>query len=141
MTVRTYDPKAVHIIIGGVQMIGFADGVFVNAERDEDAFSKVTGADGEVSRAKSNNKSGSLTLTLKSTSPSNDILSGFAILDELSNSGVINVIIKDSLGTTNLFAGEGWVRKSPPVEYAKEISNREWILDMASMDYFVGGNA
>ena len=85
MPVHTYDPANVIVSIGGTPMSGFADGTFVMVSRDEDIFSKVSGADGEVSRAKSNNRSGSLTLTLMQTSMSNDVLSAIAVLDEISN--------------------------------------------------------
>ncbi len=140
MTVRTYDPKEVHIIIGGFEMTGFADGTFLTISRDNDSFSKVSGADGETSRAKSNDKGGGAILSLQQTSPSNDILSGIVIADELSNSGVVPMIVTDSLGTTVLFSGEGWIKKPAEVTFAKEIGNRDWNLDLASMDIFIGGN-
>ena len=54
MSVRTYDPKAVAVLIGGVPIGGFADGTFISVERDNDTFQKVSGSDGIVSRAKSN---------------------------------------------------------------------------------------
>ena len=85
MALRTYDPKQVVISIGGVPISGYADGTFLLIDRDENAFTKVTGADGTSTRVKSNNRAGSMTLTLKQSSPSNDVLSGFATLDELSN--------------------------------------------------------
>lgn len=141
MSVKTYDPAQVILNIGGVQMSGFADGTFITFERDEDAFTKHTGADGEVARAKSNNKSGSLTLTLAQTSSSNDVLSAFAIADELNNSGVVPALMKDLNGNTIAAAASAWIRKQPNSEFAKEISNREWIIDLARVDYTVGGNA
>ena len=140
MTVKTYDPKQVQIIIGGQTISGFADGEFINVERDEDMFTKVSGADGEVSRAKSNNKMGTMTLTLLGTSASNDILSAFAVADELSNSGIVPIICKDSLGTSTLFAGEGWVKKMPAYTASKEISTRAWVFDLAEVEIFIGGN-
>lgn len=140
MGVKTFDPKQVQVIIGGNQITGFADGEFVNVERDEDTFTKVVGADGEVSRSKSNNRSGTLTLTLLQTSASNDILSAIMIADELSNSGIVPVYIKDTLGTSVLFAGEGWIMKPPAHANDKEITNREWAIQLASVDIFIGGN-
>ena len=140
MTVRTYDPKAVQVIIGGQQMSGFADGDFISAERDADMFTKHVGSDGEASRAKSNDKSGRLTLTLSQTSASNDILAAFAAADELDNSGIVPILIKDTLGTSTLFAGHGWVVKQPVFTAGKEIGDREWMLDMARIDIFIGGN-
>jgi hypothetical protein len=140
MAVRTYDPKQVVITVGGVPMSGFADGTFLLVDRDEDAFSKVTGADGATTRVKSNNRGGSLTLTLKQSSPSNDVLSSFANLDELSNAGVVPILVRDLSGNSVYFSATGWIRKYPSSEFGKELNNREWVLDLADMDVFVGSN-
>lgn len=141
MSVRTFDPASVVITVGGVPMSGFADGTFLLVDRDEDAFVKVTGADGTSTRVKSNNRAGTLTLTLKQSSPSNDVLSGFAILDELSNSGVVPVLVKDLSGNSLYFSATGWIQKMPASEFGKEINNREWIIDLVDVDMFVGSNA
>lgn len=141
MSIRTFDPASVVITVGGVPMSGFADGTFLLVDRDEDAFVKVTGADGTSTRVKSNNRAGTLTLTLKQSSPSNDVLSGFAILDELSNSGVVPVLVKDLSGNSLYFSATGWIQKMPASEFGKEINNREWIIDLVDVDMFVGSNA
>jgi hypothetical protein len=140
MAVRTYDPKEVVVLVGGIPIGGFADGSAVSVSRANDTFSKVSGTDGITSRAKSNDKSGEIALTLAQTSPSNDVLSGFAIADELSNNGVVPVAITDLSGRTVLVSAFAWVRKPPDTEFAKEISDREWMLDAADLDMFVGGN-
>ena len=140
MALRTFDPRLVNILIGGVPMQGFADGTFLSIDRDEDAFVKVVGADGTSTRIKSNNRSATLTLTLKQSSPSNDVLSGFAALDELSNTGVVPVLVKDNSGNSIYFSATGWVQKYPLSEFSKEISNREWTLDLVDTDIFVGSN-
>jgi len=140
MALRTYDPRSVIVSIGGVPMSGYADGTFLTVDRDEDAFSKVTGADGYSTRVKSNNRGGSLTLTLKQSSPSNDVLSGFANLDELSNAGVVPVLVKDTSGNSIYFSATGWVKKYPSSEFGKELNNRDWVIDLAEMDVFVGSS-
>jgi hypothetical protein len=141
MPVRTFDPKQCLVIIGGVPMSGFADGTFVSIERTSDTFTKVSGADGIVSRAKSNDRSGTLTLTLAQTSPSNDVLSGFAIKDEMAGAGIVPILVKDLSGRSIYIAAFGWVKKPPTGEFGKEIANREWTLDLADLDMFAGGNA
>jgi hypothetical protein len=139
MPLRTYDPKNVIVTFGGIALGGFADGTFVAVERENDAFSKESGADGVVSRAKSNDKSGNATITLSQTSPSNDILSIFHAADESANEGVKPFVIKE-IGSGSLFVSAfGWIRKIPSIEYAKEISTREWTIDLADLDVFVGG--
>jgi hypothetical protein len=140
MSLKTYDPKKVILTIGGVPMGGFADGTFISLERTSDAYAIHSGADGEVARAKSNDKTAQLTITLAQTSDSNAVLSAIAQLDERANAGVVPVILKEIGGLTTAFAGTCWVRKMANVEYAKEITNREWVLDMAESTMFVGGN-
>lgn len=139
MSLKTYDPKKVVLAVGGVPIGGYADGTFISMERTNDAYMVQSGADGEVSRAKSNDRTGQLTITLAQTSDSNDVLSVIAQLDERANAGVVPIILKEIGGNTVVFSGTGWVRKMPVVEYAKEISNREWILDLAESEVFIGG--
>lgn len=141
MPVRTYDPKQVKVIVGGVPMSGFADGTFVNVSRSNDSFSKISGADGEVSRAKSNDKSGELTLTLAQTSPSNDVLSGFSNLDEQTGEGIFPVAVKDLKGRSTYVSAFGWVRKPADAGFGKEIDSREWNIDLADLKMFNGGNS
>lgn len=141
MPVRTYDPKSVIVNVAGVPMSGFADGTFVTVERSNDTFSKVSGADGVVSRAKTNDRSGTLTLTLAQTSPSNDTLAALAVVDELTNLGVVPFSVTDVSGRTKIVSAFGWVKKPAKAEFGKEISNREWAFDLADLDIGNGGNA
>ena len=135
----TYDPKDIILIVGGIAISGFADGEMVSAERTNDSFAMVSGTDGDVSRSKSNDKTGTITVTHQQTSPSNDVLSGFAQLDEESNDGVVPVLIKDLNGTSLYFSEHAWVKKPAAAGHAKEISPREWLLDCAKLEAFVGG--
>ncbi len=137
---RTYDPKKVIVNVGGVPISGFADGTFISAERDNDAWSKVSGADGVVSRAKSNDLTGTITLTLQQTSPANDVLTGFAIADELTNAGVVPVSVTDLGGRTLITSAFSWVIKRATAEFGKEIANREWTIACADLKMFLGGN-
>lgn len=138
--VKTYDPKAVAVIFGGKIITGFGDGTFVVVERNEQTFNLKVGVDGEGTRAKSNNKSGKITLTLMQSSSSNDDLSAFAAADELSNTGVAPCLIKDSNGTTVCAAATAWIQKPANVEDAKEVGTRTWVIESDEVDMFVGGN-
>lgn len=136
----TYDPNMIQVIVGGAIIGGFADGTFVNVEYENDFFTKVVGADKLCTRVKQNDYSGLITMTLQQSSPSNDILSGFVVLDRTANSGIVPLLIKDLLGTTVIASAYGWVRKPPAVEYSKEVSNREWLFDCAELEEHVGSN-
>jgi hypothetical protein len=140
MPMKSFNPKDLSIVVGAKAISGFADGTFVMIEMDEDAYSKVTGADGEVARAKSNNYSGKITLTLMQSSDSNDFLSALAIADRQTGTGVVPVTVRDAKGTTIVFAESAWVMRMPSTEFSKEIGNREWVLDCSQIEMYVGGH-
>lgn len=141
MSVRTVDPKNVIITIGGVAMSGFTDGTFLEITRNEPTWSMVVGSDGFVTRGKTNNFTGSLTLTLKQSSPSNDYLSGLLALDELTNTGVVPVLVKDLSGNSVYFAGRCWINQYADSTFSKEITDRTWVLSMDEANIFVGSNS
>lgn len=140
MSTHTYDAAQVILTINGVQISGYAADTFISVEREEPSFTKVVGADGTTSRAKSNNRSGTMTITLNQTSASNDYLSALLAQDELTNEGVFPVIVKDISGESRFFSATGWVQGMPTVEYGKEISDREWLIDLANIEFNIAGN-
>lgn len=137
---RQYDPGQIVVNIAGIDVVAYADGTFVNAERAEDAFSMQVGAGGDVTRVRSRNRTGSVTLTLQAASPTNDALSALALDDELFGTGTGPLLVKDLYGTTLIAAETAWIRKLPAVEMADEGSNREWVIDCAELIMHVGGS-
>lgn len=140
MSTKTYDPSQVLASFLGAQISGFAEGTFIKVERDEAAFTKMTGADGEVARARNKNKGGKVTFTLMQSSASNDILSAAAAADELTGTGIGPLFIKDNLGTTVVVAANAWIEKVATAEFGKELGDREWVIDCASVEMLVGGS-
>lgn len=136
----TYDPSKILVTVGGAIISGYADGTFVNVEYENDFYTKVVGADKQTTRIKQNDYSGMITLNLTQSSLSNDILTGFVILDRTANAGIVPVLIKDLLSASLAASAYAWVRKPPALEYSKELSNREWILDCVELELFTGGN-
>lgn len=140
MAIKTYDAKQVSIIIGTRPMTGLADGSFVTVRRNAEAFMLQIGADGEGVRSKSNNRSGQIELVLQQGSSDNDFLSELAIADELSNGGLIPILVKDNLGNSLYAAETGWIRKVPDSEFARETGSRNWVFETAQLNVFVGGS-
>jgi hypothetical protein len=128
--VKTYDPKRVLISFIGVPISGFADGTFIEiANRGGDAWAEYVGADGEVTRAKNNDTTKRVTLTLSQTSLSNSYLSTIFALDRATNNGFGALKITDANGGAEIFVAQAWIAAPPPVGYAKTIGSRVWILD------------
>lgn len=141
MSVRTYDPSQVVISIAGVPMSGYSDGTFCEVIRNEPTWSSVVGADGLVTRGKTNNFTGQVTLTLKQSSPSNDVLSGLMAVDEASNRGLFPILIKDMSGNSIYFSAICWVMQYANSTFDKAITDRTWTLFMSEADIFVGSNS
>jgi hypothetical protein len=138
--IKTYAPDKVSVVLGGAIMSGYAEDGFVKIEVATEAFTKHVGADGEVSRTRNTDKSGTITLKLKQTSDSNDVLSALYNTDITTLQGYLPVIVKDNVGRTLAAGSSAWIQKLPEAEFGKEIGDREWIIEVADLQYFVGGN-
>jgi len=141
MGLKTYDPAKVIITLGGIPITGFADGTFVAVTPAGDRFTKKVGADGEVSRTKSNDNTSRVTITLKQTSLSNTYLNTLKEADRLLNGGVRPLSITDLSGTTILFWPQAWIASPPDQEFAKEEGDRAWNIDTGqAAQEIIGGH-
>lgn len=129
MSVKTYNPKKVIVIFGGVPLTGFVDGSFVQVTATSDGFTKRVGADGEIARAQSSDESSEVTITLMHTSLSNAYLSTLKDLDRKGGEGVKPLAITDMSGHAFYFWKEAWIRKAPDTEFSQEITDRAWVFD------------
>lgn len=136
---KNYDPGRVVGSWRGIPFLGFMDSTFLSAERSEDAFALSVGGQGDVTRVRSRNRTGTVTLTLQAASPTNDLLSAQAILDELTGLGYGPLLIKDLNGTTLVEAAIAWIKKAPSVEFATDASGREWTFECAELTIVAGG--
>ena len=132
MSVKTYDPSQVAIIIGG-RIIGSWNTVTVT--RDEDGWTFAAGTSGEVTRTKNLNKLGMLELVLPQTSEDNAVLSAFEIAGNTLNSSVL-----DKSGTSVALMPEGTVIKAADSEFGKESGERTWQIKGDLVSFLVGGN-
>lgn len=136
---HTYDPKLVVCTFGGIILGGFVDGTFIEAERDEDAFTRKVGAAGEACWVRNNNRGGMVTFTCMQDSLTNDALSAFAQVDDRLGRGVQFFFMKDLTGTSLVHAGQARIKKLPKLERGKELAEVKWELDCADLDIFLGG--
>jgi len=135
--VRTYDTKEVTLVIEGVAITGAAEGSWVNAERAEDDFSEHVGAQGEVALAETNNFTGEITVTLDGTSPSNDFL--YSLSRRRGKNAIVPVTIVDANenGGIRVSASQARVRRPANYESSNEITQREWTIFCASLEFAV----
>lgn len=105
-------------------------------------FSSKAGADGEVSRSRSNDKRAEVELTLMQTSDGNALLSTLFLADSNApnGAGVGSFLVKD-MGGTSLYVGDAcWITEMPEVTFSNEVEQRVWKIEVANLVDFTGGN-
>lgn len=127
--VKTYDPKRVIVTFGGIPITGWADGTFIKVTAHADRFTKKVGADGEVMRARSNDDTHTIDITINQTSLANTALNAIKDIDRLTGLGCRPFSITDLNGVGLMFWPQAWIQKCPDVEHAKDVGTRAWIFD------------
>lgn len=140
--VGTYDPKEVVMIWGGYTISGFAEGTFIKVTRTEKKlFEKKKGVDGSVERCNKNSLDFGIEFTLMQTAQSNDVLSAATILDQESNVGAPELIIRDNSGRSLFTAGAAWIAEDADMEFAITLTPRKWMMDTGPAAKHLGGNS
>lgn len=131
MAVDVFDFKSTSIIVDGKFLTGFMDGTAITAEKNEDNKVPHVGADGNVTFSNSADNTGTITVTLKQSSPSLKQL--IALSKEKSRVFAVKVV--DS-NTNELRTGgnEAVILKTPSVEWGSEISGVEVSFYIADYD-------
>lgn len=144
-----YDPKQVVCtwtpLTPGVGAInvneGISEGTFFRVAREVKVFKKKIGSDGEGTRVRSHNKSGSITATLRAGSSTNDKLS--TVLAQAENTGLGNlgpILLKDFSGTTLVSSPQGYLEGWPDPEFGDDETENEWVFICHNLIIFRGGN-
>lgn len=140
---RVYDPDQITIVLGGIIIdTGFAEDEFVSVTQNAQDFEMVVGVDGDVTRSKTNDHTGRVTLSLMQSSPLNAALSTLNNLDRKTpnGAGIVPLLIKDRSGTSLYVASKAWIAKPPDAPFAKKASARQWLIDVADLERLDGGN-
>lgn len=136
-TTRPFDFTAVTVTWGADSITGGLESIKV--ARAEDSWTTHVSADGTVTRVKSNNRMGSVTLVYGQNSPALDTLSAVYQLDEATGGGARKIEVKDGNGRSIASGPQAWIKKPADAEYGKEASTREWVFDVDQLSHTVGG--
>ena len=132
MSLKTYDPSEMSIIIGGSIINSWNT---VNVELDEDEQAASTGTSGEHTRTINPNNMGTLTLTLPQSSADNAKLQALA-----TSKQIFSTMVMDKNGNDVHVMAEAFISKRPPAEYGKEHGEREWIIKGGLSTNLVAGS-
>lgn len=141
-TTAVYSADEITCVFAGILIEGFAEDEAITIEPESDDYEDVVGVDGHVAVSKTRDQRHTVTLKLLQTSPTNDLLSAHraAGLAAPNGLGVAPILIQDRQGRS-LHAGEhAWIKKAPDVAYARSAKEREWVIRVAKLSNFIGGN-
>lgn len=139
--VLTYNPKKNIIIYGAKQLTGFAEDDMITIKPLGDGMQIFSGADGEVGRSIDPNSTYEVTVSLATSSKSNDYLSNCFNKDRKTGNNMLPLIIKDLSGSTLFFAKQAWIKNFPETKRGRKISNHDWTFNTGQVDDpIIGGN-
>lgn len=139
--VLTYNPKKNIIIYGAKQLTGFAEDDMITIKPLGDGMQIFSGADGEVGRSIDPNSTYAVTVSLATSSKSNDYLSNCFNKDRKTGNNMLPLIIKDLSGSTLFFAKQAWIKNFPESKRGRKISNQDWTFNTGQVDDpIIGGN-
>jgi hypothetical protein len=142
---RAWNIKDLAISLNAVPLSdgGYGEDEVMQLEWEEDQFTAYVGADGEVSRAATNNGLATVTLTYAHTAAANDRLTALLKADMAAPNGAGAGMFsaRDVNGRMLVQAERAWVMAYPSVTLGKTIQTVEWKLQLAdaSLASFIGG--
>lgn len=123
----TYDFKKVSVIVAGIIITGFMDGESISTEKNEDDVTTHVGAGGDVTFSESSDQTGTITLTLKSTS------SSLPFLKQLRESKRLfaTQIVDSNNQTFRVGGNECRIVKAPARNWGNEVTGVEVAIVVA----------
>lgn len=132
-----YSPKDVVVSWNGINITGFAEDSFIRLSRNSDLVERVVGAGGDVSLTKIADRTGTVEIELMQTSPTNALLSAFAVAQEsiVGLDGISNFSIVDPSGSVLAVAINAWLEAYPDVDLGSGQTSRTWTFGCERLEY------
>lgn len=130
--VTNYSFEKVSVIVKGQFLTAFMDGSVIKCSKNEDNKVPHVGADGGVTFATNTDNTGTITITLKQTSPS---LTLIASLQDSATPFPIQVIDANKDGKFRAGGTQAVILKTPDRERGKEVTGVEvsfYVADYSS---------
>lgn len=133
---RNYDFGNVTMVVAGRRLRGI---VSVNPTRNEDSFTEQVGADGEVTRSKTNNRTGNFEIVMQQSSPDNSFLQNLINTDE-NTVAPFAAGCKDLSGTYTALGARSYIVKPADNGLERDAGERTWNIRTTNMEILGGGN-
>ncbi len=93
-----------------------------------------------MTRSATNNKMGTIEVTLEQSSEDNAYLQQLMNTDENTKNGIIPASVLDMSGSYVALGAESWIRKPADQDLGRDAKERTWIIVCAELELSGGGN-
>lgn len=139
MDVFTYRPGEVVLTVCGYVVEGWSS---LAVARNTPIFKQIRGIRGKNTRVLLKDASGTIRIGLTQTAIANDVFSEIVTLDRSTASERLEVVIKDTAGTSLFSSSTAYIESFPESTFSASQTERNWTILCDKMDgYFIGGNA
>jgi hypothetical protein len=131
--IGTINPSLDILTIAGHVVTGYADDTKITIERDNDIMNKLVGVNGQYSLAQNLDKTGTMTIRLQETSPSNEFF--WAALTAMNLGEVKGVFPFTSVrngAASSLKGGVCWLQGQPSMDQGSNVAVYEWVFGVDS---------
>lgn len=132
---ESYNPNLVSVIVGGVPLVGLAEGTPITITRNNDAVTLKKGMKNASGWAENVKTDGTITIVLLSSHPDNDVMSTLE-----ATKTPFALMIKDNSGRSLHFSESSRIQKSADKVYGDEIQDTTWTILCADLVHFNAGN-
>lgn len=119
---------------------GAIDGAFLASTSDNARWTREHDLAGNATRVYNSNRGGSLSITISASSPTNTTLSALAELDDITQSVVGAIVLKDLNGNTIVEIDGAFLEDIPAVSFGNDRGSRTWTWQYAAARVFLGGH-
>jgi hypothetical protein len=122
---------------------GLGEGNVFTIETSEDHFTSKKGADGSTVRVRVYTGKTTVKVILLQTAAANAVLSAIHKLDtsQPNGAGVGPILLRDRSGNDFFSGSEAWIVGVPKtVTYGATAADREWTIEVADGELFLGGS-
>lgn len=128
--------------LGSIDILdGVVDGAeFFGQTQDNQIWTQEHDQNGNATRVKNNNKGGSFRITMAASSPTNTKFSRAVELDDVSESVVGPVVLKDLSGNTVGEFEDAYLTGMPDLSFGADRGSRVWTFNYGAGRVFIGGH-
>lgn len=125
----SYNPLNTSLLIAALEPTDYAEGTKIVVSKNEDIVLPTVGVNGEVALAVNQNRTGTLTFSLKNTSSFNEIMTGL-VQAQLAKNLFFPVTLSDPATKGFDINSLAWVQTQPDYTLGQEIGQLDWVLGL-----------